>query len=97
MINVNDVVDVNIFCMNHEDNFNGKVFDVGTSDNISLNEIKDIVLEYFPGVEFNYIPDRAGDVAFTQADTQPLRSFGWSSNIDIKTGIADCFRRLVCS
>jgi len=97
MINVDDVVDVNIFCMNHEDNFNGKVFDVGTSDNISLNEIKDIVLEHFPDVEFNYIEARAGDVAFTQADTQPLRSFGWSSNIDIKAGITDCFRRLVCS
>jgi len=97
MVNVDDVVDVNIFCMNHEGNFDGSVFDVGTSDNISLNEIKDIVVDNFPDMEFDYVEERAGDVQFTQADTQPLRSLGWTPKINIREGIAACFRRLVCS
>ena len=43
MVNVEDVVNANIFCMNYDELLNGAVFDVGTGENISLNEISEIV------------------------------------------------------
>tara|TARA_R110002074_G_scaffold297492_2_gene469003 strand:+ start:48 stop:575 length:528 start_codon:yes stop_codon:yes gene_type:complete len=94
MVNVSDVVDVNIFCMNQESNFGGNVYDVGTGDNISLNEIKEIVSNHFPDIVFDYVPERPGDVMLTSADVSPLASLGWSANVDIKEGISDCFRRI---
>lgn len=89
-----DVVSANIFCMNSETNFEGNWFDVGTGDNISLNEVKEIVLQYFPDVQFDYVDDRPGDVASTRADTTLLASLGWSSKNDINTGISECFSLL---
>ena len=94
MVNVEDVVKANIFCMEHDSKFHGAVFEIGTGDNISLNEIRDIILETFPDVEFDYIAPRAGDVLTTRADTSPLKKLGWSARINIKDGIRDCFVRL---
>ena len=37
---------VNIHCMNHKNDFNGQVYDVGTGQAHSLNDIK----EYFDNV-----------------------------------------------
>lgn len=94
MVNVLDVVGVNIFCMNHDRNFDGKFFDVGTGENISLNEVKEIVNSYFPDVDFKYIENRAGDVLYTRADTYPLEEAGWCSEVGIREGIKMCFATL---
>jgi len=90
MVHVEDVVSANIFAMNCQEKFNGKVFDVGTGDNISLNEIKDIVLQHHD-VRFNYTEARPGEVMITKAKTQPLAQCGWTANISIKDGITRCF------
>jgi UDP-glucose 4-epimerase len=92
MVNVHDVVSANIFCMEYNDLFNGSVFDVGTGDNISLNEIKEIVENFNPNVNFDYVADRPGDVLQTRANIQPLKDLGWSADISIKDGISECFR-----
>ena len=94
MVNVKDVVSANIFAMQSETDFHGQYFDIGTGENISLNQIKEVVLEYFPNIEFEYVPDRPGDILFTQADTQPLSNLGWDAKISIKNGIEECFERL---
>jgi len=94
MVNVADVVRANIFCMNHKEKFNGIVYEIGTGDNISLNGIKDIILEEFPNVTFNYVSPRAGDVFTTKANIEPLKSIGWCAIINIRDGIRDCFARL---
>jgi UDP-glucose 4-epimerase len=94
MVNVEDVVDANIFCMNYEDRLNGAVFDVGTGDNISLNEISEIVKRHVPGVTFDYVAPRKGDVMVTKANTSGLLNLGWSTSVSIKEGISDCFERL---
>jgi len=78
--------------MNHKENFNGKHFDVGTGENISLNEIKNIVLSYYPDVEFDYIEERVGDILLTKANIEPLGELDWEPKIDIKKGIHTCFR-----
>ena len=52
--------------------FNGQHFDVGTNNNISLNEMKKIVQEHLPQVVFDYVAERKGDVKYTKANIQPL-------------------------
>ena len=94
MVNVEDVVRANIFAMEHKENFNGENYDVGTGDNISLNKIKDIVLQYFPEVVFDYVNERPGEVATTQGDPKPLRDLGWETKIQIIKGINECFSLL---
>jgi nucleoside-diphosphate-sugar epimerase len=69
-------------------------FDVGTGDNISLNEMKDIVNSHFPDVVFDYVEDRAGDVLMTKANMQPLKDLGWEPRVKIKDGISKCFEHL---
>ena len=92
MVNASDVVLANIFCMEYDKLFNGSVFDVGTGDNISLNEIKEIVHKFNPEVNFDYVADRPGDVLETRANTQPLKDLGWAADISIQDGISECFR-----
>ena len=94
MLHVSDAVMANIFAMTYEKNFSGNVFDVGTGDNISLNEIRNIVKKYFSNVNFEYVEERSGDIMETRADTRPLLEMGWKSEISIKAGINKCFRQL---
>ena len=94
MVNVEDVVGANIFCMEQDIDFNGAVFEVGTGTNISLNQIKKIVNKHFPDVEFEYREPRPGDIKETKANIAPLKNVGWTAKIDIFEGIEDCFRRV---
>jgi nucleoside-diphosphate-sugar epimerase len=94
MLHVDDAVSANLFAMDYDGVFGGRAFDVGTGANISLNEMKDVVLEYFEDVEFDYVDRRKGDVKQTKADTKPLQELGWSTSIDISTGIEGCFKNL---
>ena len=94
MANVNDVVSANIFAMEYEGNFDGQHYDVGTGQNISLNEIANIVLDYFPDISFDYVDPREGDVLFTKADMSNMQEVGWVPLIDIFNGISECFGRL---
>ena len=91
MAHVNDVVSANIFCMNNIKSVSGKVFDVGTGNNISLNEMKELVLETLPDLEFDYVDERPGDVRLTKANIQPLLDLGWKPDINISEGIRQCF------
>ena len=78
--------------MRYTEKFNGKHYDVGTGSNISLNEVKDIVREHFPDLEFNYTEPRPGDVMLTCAKSDSLRKLGWETQVSIKEGINNCFR-----
>ena len=94
MAHVEDVVSANIFAMEYNGKFCGQSFDVGTGVNISLNEIRGIVQEYFPDVVFDYVENRMGDVLRTQADLSNLNAIGWHAQISIKEGVQDCFKKL---
>ena len=94
MAHKNDVVAANIFAMEYEGKFNGQSFDVGTGDNISLNEMKDIANSHFPDVQFDYVEDRKGDVLLTKANMSPLKELGWEPKKQIKEGISECFESL---
>jgi len=90
MVHVEDVVSANIFAMNREEDFKGAVYDVGTGDNISLNEIKEII-QAKHDIEFDYVAPRPGEVMMTKANTFPLRYIGWAAKININEGIERCF------
>tara|TARA_R100000808_G_scaffold23919_3_gene53847 strand:+ start:11598 stop:12455 length:858 start_codon:yes stop_codon:yes gene_type:complete len=94
MAHKSDVVSANIFAMEYEGAFNGRHYDVGTGSNISLNEMKDIVNEYFPDVQFDYVEKRKGDVLFTKANMSPLKKLGFEPKINVKEGISNCFKQL---
>ena len=91
---LDDIVSANIFAMHQEIPFGGKHFDVGTGANISLNEMKNIVLKYHSHVKFDYIEPRKGDVLYTKADTDALTVLGWKSTVSILEGINKCFGEL---
>lgn len=94
MVHVKDVVSANIFAMEYDGLFGGSVYDVGTGDNISLNEIIEIINKYFPDVQFEKRPFRQGDVLLTKAKISDLKNIGWQHNIGIEEGINSCFRNL---
>ena len=80
-IHVEDIVSAYLFCMNHEENFNGAHYDVGTGVSISLNDIKKIVDKYHK-VKWNNAAERKGDVKHTLAEINNLKKLGWSSKIN---------------
>tara|TARA_B100000131_G_scaffold287394_1_gene297967 strand:+ start:660 stop:1553 length:894 start_codon:yes stop_codon:yes gene_type:complete len=94
MLHVSDAVSANIFAMNSEEPFCGSAFDTGTGTNISLNEVRGVVNEYFPEIEFDYVEERPGDVMFTKANTSPLAQRGWTAKVSVKDGINSCFKNL---
>ena len=91
MLHVEDAVAANIFAMNHKEDFNGQHFDVGTGENISLNEIKNVVNLFHSKVEFDHVDPRPGDVFETRADVSPLKKLGWEAKIGVHQGIENCF------
>jgi len=94
MVHVQDVVSANLFAMNCLQNFNGAHYDVGTGQNISLNEVKEIAQKSFPNVDFEYVPPREGDVLYTKAQTSQLEQLGWTASWSIEHGISQCFELL---
>ena len=94
MLHVDDAVAANIFAMGFNGDFNGRVYDVGTGSNISLNEVKNIVLNHFPDVDFSYIKERPNDVLLTRANTEPMKKLGWQAKKEIFSGINECFEGL---
>lgn len=94
MLHVTDAVSANIFAMKYDGLFSGKSYDVGTGENISLNEIIEIIHKYFPEVKFEKRPPRKGDVLLTRAKTSDLKKLGWQTKIKINDGINSCFKNL---
>ena len=96
MTHVDDIVSANIFCAENIENDDlwGHWYDIGSGDNISLNEMKDIVLEHFPEQKFDYKESRKGDVMLTKADLTKLQSHGWESKVNLREGLNSVFKRL---
>ncbi len=96
MTHVEDIVSANIFCAENIENEElwGEWYDVGSGENISLNELKDIVLKYFPSQKFEYVPARAGDVMYTKADLNKFKKHGWSSEVPLREGLCSVYERL---
>ena len=96
MTHVSDIVSANIFCAENiaKDELWGEWYDVGSGENISLNELKEIVLQYFPEQPFEYIEERKGDVMLTRADLSKFKQHGWESRVNLRDGLSDVYSRL---
>ena len=94
MLYVDDAVSANVFAMNYKGQFKGRYFDCGTGSNISLNEVRKIVMKHFPEVKFDYVDPRPGDVLLTKANSDELKNIGWQAQISIEKGIDSCFNKL---
>ena len=94
MLHLEDAVSANIFAMEYKGKFNGAHYDIGTGGNISLNEVKRIVLQYFNNTNFMYTTPRPNEVQETLANITHLQSLGWKSKINIENGINRCFKKL---
>ena len=96
MTHVSDIVSANIFCAENiaKDELWGEWYDVGSGENISLNELKEIVLQYFPEQPFEYIEARKGDVMLTRADLSKFKQHGWESRVNLRDGLSDVYSRL---
>ena len=92
LVHVEDIVSANIFCMNHNENFSGKFFNVGSGTSVTMNYIKDFIDENY-NVEWNHAPPRKGDARHTLADITELRSLGWEPKISIQEGLKRCFKK----
>ena len=90
-IHVDDIVDINIFCLDYEKMFNGQNYDVGTGENYSLNEIKSFLKKNYNDIEFTSGPARLGDAKETLADIEPLKKIGWQSKVSFSKGLGECF------
>jgi UDP-glucose 4-epimerase len=88
-IHVDDIVDVNIHCMNHKQDFKGEVYDVGTGCSQSLIEIKKYFDNLFD-VEWDIQPARRGDIKRSKANITKLNNIGWRPKVDLKTGLRRC-------
>ncbi len=96
MTHVDDIVSANIFCAENIDNDDlwGHWYDIGSGENISLNELKEIVLQYFPEVKFEYVEPRPGDVMFTEANLSKFKKHGWESKVSLQNGLRSVYRAL---
>lgn len=89
-IHVDDIISANIFCMTHDENFNGANYDVGTGTETSIDYIRQYINQNVRAL-WSEEPEREGDIRFSCADVAPLKELGWSAQIDIKNGLKSCF------
>jgi len=89
-IHVSDIIDCNVFCMLHPENFKGEHYDVGAGKSTSLNEIKNLI-SLSKKNEWVYNKERKGDVKVSVADIEPLKDLGWLAKKDVKQCIKQIF------
>ena len=52
------------------------------------------MLEYFPNTQFEYIAPRVGDVMYTEANLSKFKAHGWSSSVELQSGLHLVYKRL---
>lgn len=92
LVHVDDIISANIFCMEHDQNFNGEYLNVGTGKSVSMNYIKDFINKHHD-VKWKQSPERRGDVRHTLANIDRLKKLGWKPKITIDEGLNRCFNR----
>lgn len=89
-IHVSDVATACIASM--ESKVKSEVFNVGTGTSYSVNQIVNILREYFPDLEIEYQDKPKGYATDTLADISKAKKLlGWQPLIDTETGIRDLY------
>jgi UDP-glucose 4-epimerase len=86
-IYVDDVNDFHLAVLENPRS-NGRVFNVGSGINFSINEIYRLVEELLrTGLEPIYKPDLPGEAQVTLADINAARELGWEPRVDLHEGL----------
>jgi nucleoside-diphosphate-sugar epimerase len=86
-IHVDDVNDFHLQCMK-DDRTTGKVFNLGSGVNYSINEIYALIASLLQSpVKPLYKPDLPGEAFANLADISEARALGWSPRTDLKSGL----------
>jgi nucleoside-diphosphate-sugar epimerase len=86
---VGDVVQANLLAMQSESE-SGRAYNVGAGQRTTVKELADAIIRAtgFRG-EPRHLPERAGDVKHSLADTSAIRhAFGWSAQTNLDAGLA---------
>ena len=92
-IYIDDIVDVNMFCMLYKGKFKAECFDVASGKTISLNTLRSMV-EKYQNPKWQMKPERKGDVKYVSPDVSKINKIGWKAKIPIEEGIKKCFQNL---
>ena len=66
----------------------GQVYNVGTNNSVSLNELIDVLNELFKlELSVEYKDERSGDIKHSLANIEKLKSIGYTPNYTIKSGL----------
>lgn len=91
-IHVSDVAAACIASM--ESKVKSEVFNVGTGSNISVNEVTDILKEFFPELEIVYEDKPKGYAPETLADIDKIKKLlNWKPTINIEEGIRSLYTK----
>ncbi len=88
-IHVDDIIDCLVHCMQHKQDFDGEIFEVGTGKSHSLIEIKNFIDNVFD-VEWQLAPERTGDIKHSTASIVNLTKTGWKPRVTLKKGLQRC-------
>ncbi|HWY52677.1 MAG TPA: NAD-dependent epimerase/dehydratase family protein [Chthoniobacterales bacterium] len=86
-VHVDDVNDFHLLCM-QDDQTTGNVFNLGSGENYSVNEIFRIVRELLGSkLEPIYQADLPGEALTTLASIEKAKKLGWSPRVGLKDGL----------
>jgi nucleoside-diphosphate-sugar epimerase len=86
-IYIDDINDFHIQCMK-DDRTTGKVFNLGSGENYSINDIFNIIAELLKSdLKPNYKPDLPGEAQANLADISLAKSLGWSPKTSLSAGL----------
>ena len=86
-VHVDDVNDFHLLCMQDE-RTTGKVFNLGSGQNYSVNEIFRIVRDLLGSkLEAIYKPDLPGEALETLANIERAKALGWRPRVGLKEGL----------
>ena len=86
-IYVDDVNDFHLQCM-EDDRTNGKVFNLGSGVNYSIQEIYQTIASLLnSSIEPIYKSDLTGEAGITLADISQAKQLGWSPKTNLKSGL----------
>jgi UDP-glucose 4-epimerase len=87
-IYVDDVNDLHAIIL-EDDRSDGKIFNIGSGVNFSINEIYELVEDLLKtGLQPIYKPDLPGESQITLADTSAANRLDWRPRVDIREGLS---------
>lgn len=86
-IYVDDVNDFHLIIL-EDQRANGRIFNVGSGSNLSVNEVYRLVEDLLQtGLQPVYKPDLPGEAQVTLADLTAARSLGWKPRVPVREGL----------